>query len=344
MFWIGALLTVSTEAGADNVTPPPVPHLQIVGVNFGEARLRPDLTANGEVEIQWSQAKPTSPPQFYLRMNHGGVPCKAAVTNLITALPFTDQNTTAKIPIEVTACSGDSSTGFLGIANSPEPNEVTVHFKRFDPRWPTLALYGSLALALVIALLCTITVIRHGHRLRDTIGGGSWDFSSSWASNVTAFGAAISLLIQASFFPDKPIFGARVDYSFLAFFAGALVALAPLVQRLMGKTDVANPPTANNTSTSYGLVGGFLAASLFTMWGAYLQLCVALLILTELLKTRTITEPMAIPVGATVLLVGIGLAVYCWWKILATIAANASRTGKVTIAQSSAILCSRLRH
>jgi len=104
---------------------------------------------------------------------------------------------------------------------------------------------------------------------------------------------------------------------------------------MLGNTEI-NSSSGSPTATTHGQVGGFLTASLFTMWGAYLQIALAFLILTELQRGAIVTRLMARPVGVCVLLVGVGLVIYCWWTILTTIAANASRTGTVTVKRALA--------
>ena len=305
----------------------PVPSLHIVSPNELNLVLRPDLTASTEVKVGWNGVKPApTTVQFYVKLTRGGAPCKATLTNLLPTAVFTDKQPTAKMPVEIVGCSGGDAGGFLGISNNPVKDEIAIQLNRANPRWLTFALYLSLVLALAVAAYSAVIITRHGHKLTDVIGGATWDFSSSWASNLTAFGEAFSFLIQATI--DKPIFGSRMEYGFLAGFAAALVAVAPMIQRMLGNTQI-DGSSGGPTATTHGQVGGFLTASVFTMWGAYLQIALAILILTELQEGATITRVMARPVEVCVLLVGVGLVIYCWSTILTTIAANATRTGAV---------------
>lgn len=316
-----------TPAADKASAPTPVPMLHIVSLNESSPELRPDFTTIAEVEVKWNGVKPApATVQFYLRLSRHGTPCKATVTNLLPNIVFTDMQPTQSLPIEITGCSGGDASGYLGISNNPVKDEISVQLSRANPRWLTFALYLSLVLALAVAAYSAVIVTRHGHKLTDAIGGATWDFSSSWASNLTAFGAAFSFLIQATI--DKPIFGSRMEYGFLAAFAAALVAVAPMIQRMLGNTQI-DASSDGPTATTHGQVGGFLTASVFTMWGAYLQIALAILILTELQKSATIIHLMARPVEVCVLLVGVGLVIYCWSTILTTVAANASRTGAV---------------
>src|SRR5207302_737486 len=76
-----------------------------------------------------------------------------------------------------------------------------------------------------------------------------------------------------------------------------------------------------------GLVGAFISASAFTIWGALLQTAVEILIAVELIKSLTVYRPIGSAVLLCVAFIGIGLGVYCWKTILATVAANATKSG-----------------
>jgi hypothetical protein len=332
----GSLMTI-INGGAGTLSPPPlsVPLGGAGNIRFAKLdpikiTLRPDQTASTFVDVISDDDKPAASLQFYLNLTRtsDSEPCKGTVVTLPAALGL-QKNTSRSIPIEITGCGGGGATGFLRVLGSSSPGkEIPIALERASSGWLTFALYLSVALAIVIAGYTGVIVTRHGHRLTDAIGGASWDFGSSWASNITVFGTGFSFLIQLTIFPDKPAFGSRTEYAFLAAFATALVGFAPAVQRMMGQTDIDNS-SGVPVATNHGLVVGFLTASAFTMWGAYLQIAVAILIICELGKAATLNMPIAVVVGLCVLLAGVGLMVYCWRTILTTIAANASRTGEV---------------
>jgi len=332
----GSLMTIITGgAVASSPALPSIPPGSVGNINFAKTdqikiTLRPDQTASRFVDVISDDDKPAASIQFYLNLtrNSGSKPCRATVVTLPAAIGL-QKNISRSIPIEITGCGGGGATGSLGILGSSGSNkEVPIVLERASSGWLTFALYLSLALAIVIVVITAVIVTRHGHRLTDAIGGASWDFGSSWASNITMFGTGFSFLIQLTIFPDKPAFGSRTEYAFLAAFATALVGFAPAVQRMMGQTDI-DASSGVPVATSHGLVVGFLTASAFTMWGAYLQVAVAILIVCELGKTATLNIPITVVVGLSVGLAGVGLMVYCWRTILTTIAANASRTGAV---------------
>ena len=310
----------------------PVTVAQVGNVNFAKPQrmvitLRPDQTASTYVWIVSDKDSSTG-IQFYLSLRHtsDSTPCRASVITLPTAPGF-QKDKGRPIPIEITGCGGDVAEGFLGIlGSSGADREIPIVVKRWRSLWVTSVLFASLVLAVAIALASGNIVTKHGHKLMDVIGGASWDFSSSWASNIVAFGTAFSFLVQLTIFPDKPLLGSRSEYAFLAGFALALVGLAPAAQRLTGQIQVSNSAGVPGMTTK-SCVAGFLVASVFTMWGTLLQIATQGLTVLELGTAAIIKTQIVICAESCLVLAGVGLVLYCWRSILSTIATNASKTG-----------------
>lgn len=234
----------------------------------------------------------------------------------------------ATIPVSITSCSPNGGTGTLRISGNPGGGKlkVTVHPRKSG--YLTTAMLASLGASLALALFCWVIVLLHGHKLRDPIDQANWDFSTSWASNITAFGSGLTFLLNLTILPDKTFFGTKGEYTFLASLATALVALAPAFQRLMSPTIVIKSDSGDTTSTPQGLVGGFLVASVFTLWGAFLQIALELLVLQELALTVTIDSPIEKIIAVVVSLTAIGLIFYSVTKILSAIGGNPAGSGK----------------
>jgi len=310
----------------------PTAVLQVGNIIFANPKelditLRPDQTASSSVEILSDHDSPNG-IQFYLSLYRPSeaTPCRAGVATLPIAPGF-EKGKSRLIPIEITSCTGNEASGVLGIlGSSGKPREIHIVLKRASSRWLTVALFGSLALSMTMVVICGKIVRTHGHKLTDSIGGASWNFSSSWASNIVAFGTAFSALIQLTMFPEKPAFGSRTEYAFLAAFSLALVALAPAVQQLTNQIHV-DESGGTPVLTTSSSVFGFLLATVFTMSGVFLQIALQILIIVELSTAAIVNKPTTICAELCVVFGGIGLAVYCWRTILTTVAANASRTG-----------------
>lgn len=327
------LLTGGPLSGSSPPMPVNVP--PVGNINFATTRrlvitLRPDQTASMYVWIVSDKDSPNG-VQFYLslRRSSDSTPCRASVITLPTASGF-QKDASRPIPIEITGCGGYETEGSLGILGSSGAHrEIPIVVKRGASHWVTGILFASLALAVSIALVCGAIVRAHGHKLADVIGDSSWNFSSSWASNIAAFGTAFSALIQLTMFPEKPWFGSRSEYAFLAAFSLALVALAPAVQQLTSRTRI-DQSNGKPVLTTNSIVFGFLLASGFTMSGTFLQIALQILIILELGTAAIINKPTTICAGLFEVFSGVGLTIYCWRTILTTIAANAGRTGAIS--------------
>jgi hypothetical protein len=252
--------------------------------------------------------------------------CTTTVATLVADGPW-NLGDERGIPISVTSCSPNGGPGKLTIANSSGVRrELTVFLNPRQSPWLQKALQASLGAAVLVSLICALVVWLRGHKMRDQIGEASWDFSTSWASNITVFGTALTFLLGWAAFPDKPFYGSKLEYTFLAGFAGALVAVAPAIHRMMSK-GIASTDGDSAAAPAQGFVGGFLTASAFTMWGALLQVCIGLLIVCELRMTVTVYDPIGEVVAVAVGLTGVGLIVYSVTTILATVGGNAERSG-----------------
>lgn len=285
--------------------------------------LRPDQTATEYVDV--TAAKPVpSGVSFYLDLvrDSDKAPCRGVVAPLTLSTAL-EENIPKRIPIEITGCPGYQSTGKLVILGSTgRARERMIRIRRSTPVWLSRSLVATLGASFLIVIICTAIVVYHGHKVSDPIGTASWDFGSSWASNVTAFSAALSFLIQFTIFPDKPVFGSRLEYALLTGFSVALITLAPAVNRALSSV------TADASGTTmHSLVGGFLVACLLTVWGALLQVADQLLILSDLGLTATVSWRLVGVVVASIVIGCFGLIYYSWSTILWTVGLNAARSG-----------------
>jgi len=302
-----------------------------------DLQLRADQTASTWVLVVFNRgdankSDPPFSPKFYLDMKGSATisPCTVAVAALAgnTSLKPGDRR---GIPVTITSCRSNGGEGTLGILGSKgQKQTIEITLKPRRACWLMAAILVSLIGAVVLSGVCARIVVGQGHELRDSMGSASWDFSSSWASNITAFGAGFTFLLQLMVFPDKPFFANKLEYTFCAAFAVALAAFAPAVHRLASVAIGYGPSTKakleNPALLPNGLVAGFLAASAFTIWGALLQSVVELLILCELVRTTTIYYPIGFIVAFCLVVATVGLLVYCSSTLLSTIAANAARS------------------
>jgi hypothetical protein len=299
---------------------------------------------------QITTSEPAVAVKFYLNMKKTEEypACVASVTPLIGE-PSLKPGDTLAVPISITSCNPKGGDGKLFLSGSKAPG-VAVTLKSRRSPWLSAIVIGSLIVGVLICVFAGKAVSAEGHKLSDMMNQVSWDFSTSWASNITAFGAAFVFLLNLGASLDKPHLGSKGEYQFIAAFALALAMLAPAVHRLTSATEVANSPQgvgaqsgqnaqSDPTAVTVGFVRGFLAASAFTIWGTLLQSAGELLIVYELKRAGTLYGPILLVVGICVAVTAVLLMIYCWKGILSTVAANAMRTGQ-TAAKPRAIFAS----
>jgi len=94
----------------------------------------------------------------------------------------------------------------------------------------------------------------------------TWDFSRSWATNVSSIAGIVGVAIVSAVTTDfKPFSQASVksSYAVTTVLMGAIVIAAPSLYTLLQK---------KQGNQMVGSVGGFILASLFTIWGTIAQL------------------------------------------------------------------------
>jgi hypothetical protein len=320
------------------------------------AKKKVELSKQGQSQPpgQVTTSEPAVAVKFYLNMDKTEEypACVASVTPLIGEPSLKPGDPPVTVPISISSCNPKGGNGTLFLS-STKAQGVAVTLKPRRSPWLSAIVIGSLVVALLICVFAGKAVSAEGHKLCDMMNQIAWDFSSSWASNITAFGAAFVFLLNLSASLDKPHLGSKGEYQFIAAFALALAMLAPAIHRLTSTTEVINPktdeaqgdqntqsdPTAgaeqggqnaqsDPTAVTVGFVGGFLAASAFTIWGTLLQSAGELLIVYELKRAGTVYVPIIVAVGICVAVTAMLLMIYCWKGILSTVAANAMRTGQ----------------
>src|SRR5713226_1252906 len=129
----------------------------------------------------------------------------------------------------------------------------------------------SLALGIIVIVVSGARMSMKGIPLTSPVGPPNWDFSKSWASNITMLGA-----ILAAFFSAKivvtPKFVSDPGYPMLSVLFALLAAIAPLVFRAISRE---KPVVANEGTWDIqyqGTAGGFLLAMFLTLWAALGQL------------------------------------------------------------------------
>jgi hypothetical protein len=139
-----------------------------------------------------------------------------------------------------------------------------------------------------------------------------WDFSSGWASTLTATGAILGTLLAAGIVPDEPVTLSKQGFAGLNLFFGALILIGPFIYKAIHPPDPNGstpPPAASQIELGYSLL--FLLASFFTFWAVLGEMSTIFFLLLEITK-GAMTTLMVWVFRLFLLGVVVGLAVYTW--------------------------------
>jgi hypothetical protein len=119
-------------------------------------------------------------------------------------------------------------------------------------------------------------------RVSDEMGLPLWDFSRSWASNLTAAGAIFGTVIALVIMPDQTqMLAKQVIVGLHLLFLG-LIGAAPFVYNAVRKGVFSSSASVSSDDAYHGYVGMFLVACVITIWGVIGQMASLFLLIREI--------------------------------------------------------------
>jgi hypothetical protein len=156
--------------------------------------------------------------------------------------------------------------------------------------------FGSLLWALVLVPLSYLWNRDNIASLGDRMGAGKWEFSSSWASTLTAAGGILTTILSAQVLSSSQLYPiSKEGLTTLSLLFTIIIVIAALVYNAnRDPVDIAvpdpNAPSRVKYDTQYqGYVWAFLVASAMVVWAVIGQLATVLLLLYGLLYTQGTT-------------------------------------------------------
>jgi hypothetical protein len=181
------------------------------------------------------------------------------------------------------------------------------------PRLSQYLFWIPFGVAALSILLAAMMIRQFGRRSR--MGSATWDFSQSWASNLTIGGTVLTALLGFAGLPEYGVYMSKSAYTELSLLFGALVMLAPAAYNFTRRSitvPVPDPDDPTNTSGTRleGAVYGFLLASFVTLWGVFGQLFTVALVLRELVEVGPLPSFTGFAFQVLLVVVGVLLLVY----------------------------------
>jgi len=168
----------------------------------------------------------------------------------------------------------------------------------------------SLLLALIVVISCLIRLAKHNLKLSRHMGGASWNFSSSWASNLAIGATLLNSFLSLTILPEQTHFLPRSAYSALTLLFLTIVVIAPFMYSLISTTELSVNNLGITVQQSQGYVGTFVLAAFLTLWGTIGQIIMVALLATELCYSQIVSVPACMAIASVLLLAIIFMMAY----------------------------------
>lgn len=155
--------------------------------------------------------------------------------------------------------------------------------------------------SLVLAALVVVAARAISRPRGTTIDFPQWEFSKSWASNLTVVGAVLGTVLSAKVLPKRTVVVTPDGYTALSLLFGILVVIAPFLYTAFRKGK--RTPTGPEYE---GRNGVFLVASAVTIWAVCGEIGTIGLVLYEAQHGKALALgaviPMLVALGAALVL------------------------------------------
>jgi hypothetical protein len=149
------------------------------------------------------------------------------------------------------------------------------------PLWLYVVIFFPLFAGLSISLWAFESQSSKDSKLSSPMGSPEWDFSKSWASNITVIGALLGTIISAGVLPAQTALP-KATYAGLNLFFGALILVAPFVYTATQKEVSPDRPRRPQEPRYEGRVYWFVAASGLTLGAVLGELATIFLLFREI--------------------------------------------------------------
>lgn len=219
--------------------------------------------------------------------------------------------------------TGDLIVSVPDVGSASRPILLTTTIKSPNQAWLWFAPLCAAVIFVLIRLRFLWTREMNRFNMATRLGPAGWDFSKSWASNLTAAGALLGVVVAGSILPDPPHLLTKSQYGALNVYFGLLVAAAAFFYNAivvrkeikpLPPTDPSKPPDPV-TYQSVGLVWTYLVASLLTLWAVWGELGTLYVMLTDILGNGRFDSLSSIVIAAASLLLAISGGIYAWRTI-----------------------------
>ena len=225
--------------------------------------------------------------------------------------------------------------GYIGLVTQKSPGAPTPTSFRAIKEKPRVALtdagwYPFLAGLIFATLLCGWATYKLANErlLKTRLGAANWDFSKSWATNITVASAAASITVALAVMPEQLQHMEKSHYLIINVFLTILGGLGPAFFAVTRTSTAGDKPT--NDTQYQGYVWGFLVAAWFTVFATIAQLTTFGILIDEL----RVASPQLMPEFFVrtfeffIFLIAAGVLKFCIRTLCLIPRGQAQRTGQ----------------
>jgi hypothetical protein len=227
----------------------------------------------------------------------------------------------AHVELTLTPAKRHQAAKGVLVASAPGsvPAAVTLDASatKSPPWWVYAVIFGPLAIGLVLLTVRWLSRTRKDADLGDRVGPASWDFSKSWASTLTVFGALVGTIVTSGVLPDTST-TPKSTYAGLNVLFGALILIAPFVYTATQKAAKVHLSKTVKEPQYQGFVWGFLLATAITVWAVMGELATTFAMF-EAIRTGHSMPGVAVIVLAAVVIIAAALLLLVTWRRVDTI-------------------------
>ena len=133
------------------------------------------------------------------------------------------------------------------------------------PEWVTRVIVWPLVGAALLMLIMWLGT-SPARDLTQRIGPVDWDFSASWASNITVFSALLGTILTAGVLPDETSSARVATYAGLNLLFGVGVLVGPFLYTALRGAVQVNKRSKTKEPQYQGWVSSFLLATIIVLW------------------------------------------------------------------------------
>lgn len=175
--------------------------------------------------------------------------------------------------------------------------------------------------AFLIVVICYLFLRKNQYYLSELMGKGQWEFSKSWATNITILGSLFCTIIAQD--TDDAL-----KYAGLSVFFGVLVVVSPLVYNAASQPHPKHNASGDEEIQYLSPLWAFLISAALTLWAVLGQLATVITLLTSVALKTSLSYSVTSVLLVCMVLVTVLVVIYAFKTIVWTVREQVSPQAK----------------